>query len=375
VELGPKTALLVSQINTIEYVEVGSELEALLLESRLIKKFKPKYNIISKDDKSPYYIHITREDFPRPVINHEPSGSVAGPFLSGLIPKRLLRNFRRIAPYCLASRPVKKPCFYSHLGLCSPCPGSGSIENIKSLYRNNISRLKSLLSGNFIQVRSQLKKDMQTASLVQDYEKASTYRDYIQSLEYLISPPTGPEEYLANPNLISDRRSDSLLTLSNALSPFVSVPSLTRIEMIDIAHLSGTAASASLVVAVDGQLRHDLYRHFNIKNSPTDSDVDMMKEIVTRRLLRNDWPFPDLLVLDGGIPQLSVLKNIRPDFPVISLAKQQEIIVIPFNDGFQEVKLPQNNSGLQLLQRLRDEAHRFSRRLHHVRRSRDLTRS
>src|SRR3989344_8669144 len=107
-KLGPKTARLVSEIHSIEHIEVGSEVEALLLESRLIKKFQPPFNISSKDDKSPYYIHLTREDYPRPVLNHESDKSVAGPFRNGYTAKSVLRSFRKIAPFCSSPRPVRR---------------------------------------------------------------------------------------------------------------------------------------------------------------------------------------------------------------------------------------------------------------------------
>lgn len=369
--LGPKTRLLVSHIHSLEYIEVLSDIEALLLESKLINKFKPQYNIISKDDKSPYYIHITGEVFPKPLINHEPAGAVAGPFLNNYLPKSVLSRLRHVAPYCLSQRPVKKPCFYYHLGLCSPCPGQGNIPENIILYRKNIQKLTTLLKGNFSLVQRQLTREMHTYSQKSQFEKAQKCKEQLDALSYLTNTPINPEEYFINPNLVDDQRQLALNSLLRIIAPYLSLKSLARIEMLDIAHLQGTAASAGLVVAVNGQLRHDLYRHFNIQTDRSDSDVDMMKEVVIRRLKHPDWPLPDLLVLDGGKPQVSVIKEVTA-IPVISLAKQQETIVIPVSNGFQEIKVPLNHPGLQLLQQLRDEAHRFSRRLHHQRRSRKL---
>lgn len=337
IKLGPKTALMVSQIISLEYIEVASEIEALLLESRLIKKFKPQYNLISKDDKSPYFIHITSDEYPKPIVNHISTGSLAGPFLTGFVARQILRSFRKIAPYHSES-----PCFYRHLGLCSPCPDDP--KTTRKEYLKNISRLKQLLQGQFKQV-------MSTAIKSQDFETAAALRN-------LIYRPTSPEEYVTNPNLQSDRRQEALDSLHLALSTWP----LARIECFDVANLSGSSATAAMTVAIDGEITPKNYRHFTI-HSPGPNDVAMLSEALTRRLRRNDWPRPDLIVLDGGKSQLSI---VNWNIPTISLAKKEEII---FSLNGEEIKLDKRNPGLQLLQRLRDEAHRFSRRLHHKHRS------
>lgn len=367
VRLGPKTSLLVENIASIDHIPVASETEALLLESRLIKKFKPQFNIISKDDKSPYYIHITKETYPRPVINHEPKNSLAGPFLNALIPRRILKQFRNIAPYCIAPRPVRRPCFYSHIGLCHPCPGEIITPEQKADYKANISRLKRLITGSFKAVTSNLRSEMLEASKNQEFEKAVHFRDQLQALDHLLSQPISPDEYLQNPNLVQDTRNEAVGLLQSLLS----LPKLSRIEMYDNAHLSGTAATAAMVVSVDGELLHRLYRHFKIKTAPGNSDVDMMKEVLSRRLKRQDWPVPDLIVLDGGKPQL--LASADCPYPVIALAKRLETIIYKNPAGeYVEVNPPIGHPALRLLQSMRDEAHRFSRRLHHKLRKKEL---
>lgn len=349
VKLGPKTATLVGQIATVDYIEVNTEIEALLLESKLIKKWLPLYNIASRDDKSPYYIHITNENFPKPVVNHTPAGALAGPFLSGWTAKGILRQFRRIAPFCTAPRRVGRSCLYAHLGLCRPCPNDPTTR--PEDYLANISRLRRLLRGQFKQVMLQAVKS-------QDFEIAAALRD-------LLHQPISPEEYLVNPNLVADKRQEALLTLKTALN----IWPLSRIEMYDVANLAGTAATAAMTVAIDGEIDSKNYRHFTIKTSRP-NDVAMMKEVLTRRLKRQDWPQPDLIVLDGGKSQLSIAKTERiQSYPLIALAKKEEIITVPSSKGFSEIKLDRDNPGLQLLMHLRDEAHRFSRRLHHKHRS------
>jgi excinuclease ABC subunit C len=248
------------------------------------------------------------------------------------------------------------------LGLCHPCPGNLTTNLDKQNYTQNLIRLKKLLSGQFTAVKLSLKKQMVFLSDHQNYEQAGLVKNYLQSLDYLLTIPISPDEYLQNPNLTQDLRQQSIDALSDALN----ISKLTRIEMYDNAHLSGTSATSAMTVAINGELKNSLYRHFTLKKSKTDSDVDMMIEVMTRRFKNFDWPVPDLIVLDGGKPQLSSVKNLIPkNIPVVSLAKQFETIVIPVGDSYREVKLPKNHPGLQLLQNLRDEAHRFSRRLHH----------
>ncbi|MDP1743567.1 MAG: GIY-YIG nuclease family protein [Candidatus Amesbacteria bacterium] len=349
INLGPKTTSLVSQIQSIEYIEVNSEIEALLLELKLIKKFMPKYNIASKDDKSPYYIHITKAIYPKPVVNHIADGSIAGPFLSGYVAKSILRQFRKIAPYCTSNHP-EKPCLYTHLGLCDPNP----IQ-----YKRNISKLKKLLRGEFSKVRSDLSLSMNTASKSQDFELASKIRDKIINLDYLLLKPVSADDYIVNPNLVDDKRQEALENLKMLGT------NLHRIEMYDISNLAGTSATGAMTVAINGQITPREYRHFTIKTDEL-NDVSMMKEMLTRRLKRDDWPKPDLIILDGGMPQLSITKSLNFTCPIFGLAKQDEII---FDIHGNQVRLERSNPGLQLVQRLRDEAHRFSRRLHHKHRS------
>lgn len=353
---------MVEKATSLEHIEVASELEALLLESRLIKKFKPFYNLISKDDKSPYYVHISKEEYPRPVVNHEAKGAIAGPFLNRYLPTWILRRFRQVAPFCLAPRPVRRPCLYAHLGLCSPCPGQIVSPDQKELYQEHISLLKRLLRGQFSSVKKNLTTQMAAASKAQDYESAGQLKNYLLALDQLSVSPTTPEEYIVNPNLTQDLRQAAVESLSDLLK--IAPPN--RVEMYDNAHLGGVAPTSAMTVAVAGELLPRFYRHFTIKTAPSNSDVDMMAEVISRRFKNTDWPTPDLVVLDGGKPQLSKIKGLIPaHIPVIGLAKRLETIVIPVGDDYQEINPPKTHPGLKLLMQLRDEAHRFSRRLHH----------
>ena len=365
---------MIGLISHVDHIRVESETEALLLESRLIKKFKPPFNIVSKDDTAPYYIHVSNEMWPRPFISHNSNKSLAGPFLNRRIPKRILISFRKICPYCTAPRPVGRPCLYAHLDLCSPCPGSGNEADLP-LYLNNIRRLKKLLAGNFSFVKSQLQKEIKVCVIRLEYEKAAKIKSQLEALRFLENRPVSPEEYLVNPNLVQDTRKQAIDSLYMVLKPhFPSLKAIGRIEMFDIAHLAGTSATAAMTVVSGGEINPRLFRHFSIKYSQSNSDVDMMAEILSRRLKRADWPKPDLIVLDGGKSQLhaagSILRSLN--IPCMALAKRNESLYLSLGRDFKNILLPEDHPGLLLLMRLRDEAHRFSRRLHHLHRSRSF---
>lgn len=206
---------------------------------------------------------------------------------------------------------------------------------------------------------------MLSSSRQQKFEQAASLRDHLLALNYLLNQPVSADEYLLNPNLVQDTQSEAVLTLQTLLaSHSLHIEKLVRIEMYDNAHLSGTAAASAMVVSLNGELTPRLYRHFKIRTAPQNSDVDMMKEVLSRRTKRTDWPSPDLVVLDGGKPQL--LAATGCPFPVIALAKRLETIVLRTPDGsFVEINPPPGYPALRLLQSMRDEAHRFSRRLHH----------
>jgi excinuclease ABC subunit C len=219
---------------------------------------------------------------------------------------------------------------------------------------------------------------MHQLAQLQQYEAAAQVKLHLDALDYLQLQPVSPEEYLVNPNLLEDTRQEAITSLIQALQPaYPHITSLHQIEMFDVAHLFGTAATAAMTVALNGVIDSRNFRHFKIKFAATTSDVDMLREVLTRRLNNPDWPRPDLIVLDGGKPQLTILKSLVVNHkslpPVIALSKQFETLVIPVGDSYSEINLPKSHPGLLLLLHLRDEAHRFSRRLHHIQRAKIIT--
>lgn len=385
---GSKTEALVKQIRDLEYIEVETELEALILEASLIKKLHPKYNIALKDDKSSLNIVVRNEIFdfdgkkiriPKVITVREneilENDIVFGPYAHGNVARNLYRTLRKIFQFrdCSSSKfskykNINSPCFYGHIGLCSaPCLGG---ENITKHKRNVVS-LKDLLSGNSPRFISTIKNEMKNLSDQKRFEEAAEKRDLLRKIFYVSKNFRNPEEYINNPYLIEDIISSSLDNLVENIPYLKKIPE--RIECYDISNLFGNDATGSMVVAKFGRISKNDYRRFRIRFKHTPDDFEMMREVLRRRFKRElvkdkdieKWGLPNLLVIDGGKGQVSaaieVLNEYNLDIAVIGLAKREEIIVL--ND-LSEVILPKDNPGLLFLQKLRDEAHRFAKKYH-----------
>lgn len=368
-KLEQKTAQMVKSANRISYIPVESEFEALLLEAKLVKKYRPKFNIELRDDKSPLYIGITKEDLPRVIllrqreIDNYSLRDLFGPFVQASAPKWVLKRIRKIFPYS-THKPTNRTCTYHQIGLCDPCP-SDVFKNstLKGAYMLNVRRVKAVLSGKSKTVLRILEDQMKIAAREENFELAAKKKNQIASLVYTISRKELDEGYIENPNLLEDIRERELLNLKNCISKYYPLGKLRRIECFDIAHLSGTYPTASMVTFVNGEPEKALYRHFSMHNK--NSDTDNMKEVLKRRKKHfNDWGTPDLIIVDGGKGQLSVAKEVIANVPVVGLAKREETLVFKMGDEYFEMKLP-DGPAKRLVQRLRDEAHRFARRYHH----------
>lgn len=389
----PKTQQMVNEADKVTYIIVSSDLESLLLESQQIKLYKPKYNILLKDDKHPLYVVITDEEFPRVVavrksfLNVLKTKAEFGPFPSTQKVKEILKMIRKIFPFSdhkITNRKViKKPCLYSHLGLCNPCPNKILsyinkpqldeneeilIKEMSNQYKQNIKNIKLVLSRKFNIVRNNLEKIMLSLSSSENFEEAKVIRDKIKLLDYITQEKIDTNKFLENPNLIDDIRNNELNTLINFLnssyfSSIFQINSLKRIECFDIAHISGVSATASMVVAINGILEKSEYKHFKIKQTKSQSDYDSMKEIVQRRQKHlEDWGRPDLIIVDGGLGQVKIFNDVfKHDLvPVVGIAKNPDRIVFPSG-----LKIKLTGDMLRFVSRIRDEAHRFARRLHH----------
>jgi excinuclease ABC subunit C len=371
--LEPKTASMMHQAEFVGFIQVASELEALLLEAKLIRKYMPHYNIAAKDDKHPLYIAITKEEYPRVYsvrkLTAESSPLIAsyGPFPSSANVRSVLKMIRRIFPYS-DHKLGKRPCLYSHINLCSPCPNlidqSEDKENLKKIYLKNIKNIKSILDGNIAKVVRNIEKEMKSLSKAEDYEAALKLRNKITRLEYITRPQIPAEFYMQNPNLYEDTKRKEIKQLKALLAmKNIIVKNLSRIECYDIAHLGGTSATASMVTFTDGEPDKNYYRHFKIKKARGGDDYGSLSEIAKRRTKHfADWGVPDLIIVDGGTGQV---KSFSESFgegykiPIVGIAKHPDRLII----GKEKVKL--TGAALNLVARVRDEAHRFARRYHH----------
>lgn len=376
-----KTAKMISEAEEIGYINVTNDFEALLLEAKLIKSYQPKYNIISKDDKHPLYIVITKEEYPRIITARKndlikiKSQSIYGPFPSSTSVKSVLKMLRRVIPYC-EHKLGNRPCIYSQIGLCNPCPNE--IEHgtnhliLKKKYLINIRHIKTILNGSASKVIKELETEMQKFSSDENYEKAANIRNTIQKLNYIISPKASIDSYLENPNFAEDVREKELKDLKNILiNKGLIVKSLNRIECFDVAHLHGSSATASMVTYIKGVADKSYYRQFKIMQKNRQDDYSSMLEISTRRKKHlADWGIPDLIIVDGGKGQLSVFqKGFEGEkIIIVGLAKRFETLVIPTkllnSNSFIEFKLSKGPA-LNLIQRIRNEAHRFAQNYHH----------
>lgn len=367
-DLETKTAKMISEATRLSFIKVDSELEALLLEAKLIRTYMPHYNIISKDDKHPLYILITKEQFPRIIsarklmTNNYQLMASYGPFPSSKIVYSVLKMIRRVFPYS-DHKIGKRACLYSHIGLCNPCPSEISNNQdpiIKQCqikkYKQNIKNIKSILDGKIDKATKDLEKEMNSFSKKEDFENAALVRNQLANLKYITRPQMPTEYYMENPNLYEDTRQKEL----KELKKLTGIENAKRIECFDIAHLSGTNATASMVTFVSGEADKNYYRHFRIKKQKANDDYASMQEVAKRRSLHfTDWGIPDLIIVDGGVGQVSAFKEKIQNIPVVGIAKHPDRLIIDSN------KIKLEGPALNLVSRMRDEAHRFARRYHH----------
>lgn len=371
---------MVTQAQKVEFEVQPNELSALLTEAELIRTYQPPFNVALKDDKSPIYIYISGQEYSKvtqvrkqDIIHHQLKGTLLGPFASGQRAKEVLKIARYIFPWCEKPDPkFEKPCFYYHLGQCpGACVGEISVHE----YQNQIKQLVLFLRGKSKQVQKELNTQMKKLAEDQKFEKAAKLRDQLQTIENITSQPRSLKPDLSTPGLIGKWHQDGTAYLKRLLTLYGAFPDsyqLNRIEGYDVSNLEGKAAAVSMVVFENGIKTPKEYRLFNIRTLQTPNDYQMLKEAISRRSKHQEWQIPDLLIIDGGRGQLKAALSVWPYMtPIISIAKNPDRIIIPVLDGasrkpinYHEVKLPPNHPGLQLVQAVRDESHRFAKKQH-----------
>jgi len=372
-----RTCDLVPEIADVEFLETDSEVDALLLEARLIKDIQPRFNQELKDDKTfPYLEIVTGEDFPRVEFTRKPRSKGAklfGPFASAKQLRGAIAVLQKVFKFRTCSLDIDdgdekwrwfRPCLLASINQCTaPC----NLRISKDEYRDSIRRLRMFLDGGKVNLLRELRQGMQAASAELKFEKAARLRDEIKALETLnlrgnLEDHVQPEVFYIDPQ-------KGLAGLKKLLN-LPSVP--RRIEGVDIAHLHGGETVASLVQFIDGLPFKHGYKRFRIRTVDGVDDFASMREVVSRRFRRlqqEGESFPDILLVDGGLGQLnavlSALKAIDVQPPcVISLAKREEEVYIPGEP--EPRKLSRHSYALRLLQYVRDEAHRFAQQYHHL---------
>lgn len=351
-----KIDLLVAEIKDIDYILTNSEAEALIYEASLIKSSRPKFNVDLKDDKSYPYLKLTlNEKYPRLVITRRRLNDRAiyyGPYTDVKLLRQALSFIQKVFPLRICNRLGRKLCMNYHIAEClGPCVGKIN----KKTYSKMVGELKLFLEGRKTELLDKLSRSMEKASKGLKFEEAVLIRNRIRSLSTLVTKRGVPSPM----NQIDELK--YILKLKRRPK---------RIEAFDISNTSGKEAVGSVVSFLDGDPDRDNYRKFRIKTVETVDDYGMMREVVYRRyrrLLDEKKGLPDLIIIDGGKGHLATaLKELRAlgivNIPVIGIAKEFEHIYVPRRQL--PIILPKDSSILQLIKRIRDEAHRVAKDYH-----------
>jgi len=330
----------------------------------MIKKYQPRYNKLLKDDRSFLYIKITEESFPRVYPCRRSEGGF-GPYPRSQTVRSVLRALRKIFPFRSCRHLPEKPCLYYDLHLCPGICVFRKKETVRK-YKRNIRLLQQVLSGKIGRVIKQLTKEMENESKQLRFEKAADLRNQINDLQTLCRKRHFTSEYIIDYQLITKIRKEEQETLAQTLGI---KNQIERIEGYDISHLSGQKATGSMVVFINGVEDKRFYRRFRIQDTNQINDTLMLKETLRRRLKHQEWPLPDLILVDGGKAQVSALKQVLNEkgksIPLIGLAKREErIFWFDNQNNWKNRLLPFSHPALNLLRRIRDEAHRFAHGYH-----------
>ncbi len=354
--LDTKTVMLMSNVADIEYRLAPTESLALLLEASLIHKYEPKYNVSLRDDKSFPLVKITNEEFPAVCITRKRENDGAryfGPYTSAWLLREALKIIRKRFPYRTCKQMPDKACLDYRIGL-SPAPCVGKIN--KREYARTIKNISLILEGKTDALIKKLLRAMKAKAKRREFEEAAKIRNQVNALSAIA------ENYAGSPN------QGELEDLRNLLQ-FKKLPE--RIEAFDISNISGREPTGAMVSFYRGLADKNNYRRFRIKTINAVNDYGMLAETVRRRYLRlinEELPLPDLILIDGGRAHLLTsakeLIRLGLKIPLASIAKGQENIYI--QGSFKPIKLAADTPALNLIRRVRDEAHRFAVAYHHI---------
>ena len=378
-----KTLSLVNEIYDTDWIQTESEIDALFLESEMVKRYMPRYNILLRDDKSQTFVRIDmKSEWPYVSFTRNPADDKAtyiGPFYNGYAVKKALRYLRKVFPYYTKAPTGGRPDLDVHLGL------SPRVDTTSAEYKTSLKKLIKYIEGGRVTITNEIERDMKRAAREQEFEIAAELRNKLTNLRELQRRIMfGDKEFL---DISKDKALSDLVEL-------LGVPAtLRRIEGYDISHMSGTNVVASMVVFTNGVSDRGEYRKFKTRKEHN-NDFYNMHETITRRLSKKNiksWGLPELFLIDGGKGQLDAATRARDEcglqVPMIGLAKREEQIVLHhtrsnltlnkqklaelqghymISDTFTLINLPHDTHIMKLLQRIRDESHRFAVSYHTV---------
>lgn len=383
----PAKYSMLKRVARIDWTEVDTEIEALLLEANLIKKHQPPYNVALRDDKRYIYIKIsTEETWPRVYMTRtiDQSGKYFGPFTSVEAVKQTLKVVRQIWPYRSCRTMPKRACLYYRI---NKCPGMCEGHISEQEYNHIIGQISSFLEGRKKKVMEDIKKKLRK---LKKQKENTDDKDKVEQLDEQIdhykATLNNINRVLEHTNILSliDKYANDVVELAKLLQ-LPRIPK--RIEGYDISSIFGSQAVGSMVVFHKGEPNKEQYRKFKIQaGNGEKGDTQMLEEMLDRRLSKlsgsgnnNKWPEPDLIIIDGGKQQLNtasrVLKRYSLNIPVISISKgsgmrsSQAPDKIFFPDKSTPLQLPLNSPALHVIKRVRDEAHRFAIEYHRKLRS------
>ena len=378
---GQKIVEMLEKVTEVSYLPCESEVDAILQEARLIKDIQPPYNTALTDDRTFPYLEITRPgDFPGVYVTRNPRGhrsKLYGPFTSPRELRRVVQILQRVFKFRTCNLEIDagdeqrrffRPCILHDISQCTaPCADLIS----KQAYRQDIKRLERFLESKRAVVLRQLHKEMKQHAQDRQYEEAARLRDEIKALESLedrgeVDEHVQPELFQVDPSAGLERLG-ILLDTDNPVR---------IVEGVDIAHIMGQEAVGALVCFIDGRPFKKGYRRYRIRESQQVDDYAMIQEVLRRRYRRagdHEELFPDVILIDGGLGQLHAAQAVFTDMPfkppvVVALAKKEERLFLQARS--EPVELPRNDTALQLLQYVRDEAHRFAQHYFHILRQR-----
>ena len=356
----PKTLALVREIADTDWTVVDTEMDALFLESEMIKRYKPKWNILLRDDKTVSYVRIDmKSEVPYLSFTRIPQDDKAtyiGPFYGKSAVEKALRILRKVFPYYDKPYDGKKT-LNTDLGLT---PGIEIGKTTPLEYKKNLRKLRLYLEGGRHKLIKDLEKQMSTAAKEQKFEEAAELRGQLFGLREL------QKKIVFSDKEFLDISSDQALVDLQMLLHLPEPP--RRIEGYDISHQSGTNVVGSMVVFVNGASDRAEYLKLKLRNQKND-DTANLHEVIERRLKHSDWEFPNLVILDGGIGQVNAVQDLLEEKHIAVIGRDKSgdhsrnaavRIIVPQAEGHRLLTLPASSHIAKLIARIDDEAHRFA---------------